>query len=406
MTTRRMLIGIGAGPFKALATAFEILAPPIGAWPSWTHAFYNAVSGSSLFGAIASTGSVRVGEYAAGSGSSHQISLLDETDQHDAPAIIRRSSDGRYVAVWTRHAIGPMYVTVSTNPDDNSAWPAGWQIEDELGGGNYTYPFLCQLGDETSDPIYLFCRENTDSDNEWAYSKSTSGGADGSWAPPLTRIVKGFNYYARFVKTSESRIDMAVTSGSAFSDHASVYHGYLEGGVWHQSDGTVMGSGPFAITDFTLVYDGSSEGARIPNSIQKIGSRIVIACPTFTGTGSTGDYRIHDWDGSAWTTSNLATDVGMAAVAFGEGGLAIDPSDLDHAAASIKVGGTWRMHDCRRASAGAAWVNRQITFSGDEDRYPWFVIDHQPGLQYIWQKGTFTTEDIFDVGVWGYGTAA
>ncbi len=196
-----------------------------------------------------------------------------------------------------------------------------------------------------------------------------------------------------------------MTTGTVPGDHASVYHGYYEAGVWYQSDGTPMvGSPPYSITDFTLVYDGSTEGARIPNSIQKIGDRIVIACPTFTGSGSTGDYRIHDWDGVAWSTDNLATNVGMANVAFGEGGLSIDPSDLDHAAASIKVSGTWRMHDCVRADASSPWVNTQITFTGDEDRYPWFIIDHTPALEYVWQKGVFVTEDNFTVGVWGYGS--
>lgn len=400
---RRLLEGEQGGSFTQ-NTAFEVTAAPVGAWPSWTHAFYNSTTNSSLFGVIANTGSVRIGEYAAGVGTSHQISLLDETDQHDAPAVIKRSSDSKYLAVWTRHATGPMYATVSTNANDNSAYPAGWQIEDELGLDLYTYPFLCQLNDEAGDPIYLFCRTNTggSNDNQWNYSKSTSGGADGSWAA-LTKITDGTRYYARFVKSSESRIDMAITSGSLPSEFGSVYHGYLEGGAWHMSDGTALGSPPFAITDFTLAYDGSSEGARIPNSIQKVGDRIAIACPTFTGTGTTGDYRIHDWDGATWSTVNLATNVGMANVAFGEGGLSLDPSDLDHAAASIKVSGTWRMHDCHRV--GGVWQNTQITFSGDEDRYPWFVIDHTPALQFIWQKGVFITEDDFDTAVWGYGVA-
>lgn len=402
---RRLLIGGGGSfPTPVALSAFEILAAPYGAWPSWTHAFYNTVTGSSLFGFVSDAGSVRIGEYvhATGVGSSTQIGVL-AGDQHNAPAILRRSSDGRYVAPMTDHATGPMYVNISTNPDDNSSWSGTFHIEDELGISAYTYPFVCQLGDEAGDPIYLFCRTNAGggSTNQWNYSKSTSGGADGSW-DALTPLVVGTNYYARFVKSSESRIDMAITSGSVPLDHASVYHAYFEGGAWYGTDGTALGgSPPYSITDFTLVYDGSTEGARIPNSIQKLGSRIAIACPTFTGTGTTGDYRIHDWNGSAWSTTNLATNVGMAAVAFGEGGLSLDPADLDHAAASIKVSGTWRMHDCHRS--GGVWTNRQITFAGDEDRYPWFVIDHAAGLEFIWQKGTFTTEDIFDVGVWGYG---
>ncbi len=386
--------------------AFEILAAPVGAWPSWDHAFYNATTDSSLFGAVRNDGSVRVGEYvhSTQTGTSVEIGVLS-ADQHNAPAVIKRSSDSKYIAAMSDHSGAAMYINVSSSANDNSAWAGTYHIEDELGGTAFTYPFLAQLNDEASDPIYIFFRNVPSVNGQWCYSKSTSAGDNGSWAAE-TVLVEGLRYYARFVKSSETRIDMAMTNGTVPTDNASVYHGYYESGVWHQSDGTALvGSPPYAITDFTLAYNGAtaSEGARIPNSIQKVGSRIAIACPTFTGTGTTGDYRIHDWDGSAWSTVNLGTNVGMANIDFGEGGLALDPADLDHAAASIKVGGTWRMHDCRRVDASSPWLNTQITTTGDEDRYPWFIIDHTDPLQFIWQKGTFTTEDDFDTAVWGYG---
>jgi hypothetical protein len=406
ISTRLLLRGGGSFPTPTFPEAFEILAAPNGAWPSWDAAFYDSTLNASLFGLVSDAGSVRIGQYlhATEAGSSVEVGVLS-ADQHNAPAVIRRSSDGRFVAAMSDHAGAAMYINISTNPDDNDPWAGTTNIDAQLGGSGYTYPFLAQLNDETGDPIYLFFRID-DGLSNWCYSTSTDGGT--TWSA-FTNLVFGTRYYARFVKTSESRIDMAITDGSYAEDFASVYHGYLEGGVWHGSDGTPLaGSAPYDITDFTLAYDGSTSGARIPNSIQSDGTRVAVAFPVFTGApsghiGTNGNYIVADWDGSTWTSHTLATAVGMTTFDFSEGGLALDPADLDHAAASIRVSGTWRMHDCVRADADAAWVNTQVTSSGDEDRYPWFVDGHQSPLLYIWQKGTFTSQSVFDVGVWGYG---
>lgn len=399
----------GAGSFPVLTapTPFEILAAPNGAWPSWDHAFYNAVTGSSLFGLVSSSGSVRIGEY-DGSGSSTQIGVL-LGDQHNAPAVIRRSSDGRYIAVMSEHGGAAMYVAIATNANDNDPWADTFHIEDELGGGTYTYPFLAQLDDETSDPIYLIFRDATSS-STWRYSKSTSAGVNGSWAAATT-ITSGTRYYMRASKSSGSRIDFALCAGSYAEDFASIYHFYYDGG-WFASDGTSMGSPPFTTGDMTLVYDGSTSGARIPNSIYRVGSDIAITFPVYTGTpsghiGTDGDYVYARWDGSAWTSHIIAASIGMTDLDFSEGGIVIDPSDLDTVVLSKRGAGgtgTWRIWEYRTTDDGASWSSVQVTSSGDEDRYPWFIIDHTPALRYIWQKGTFTTEDDFDVGVWGAGT--
>jgi len=382
--------------------AFEILAAPNGAWPTWAHAFYNATTATSLFGLINSSGSARVGEYPPAT--SVEVGVL-VGDQHNAPAVIKRSSDGKYVAAMCHHAGSEMYINISTNANDNDPWAGTDNIDPDLGGEGYTYPWLAQLGDETGDPIYLGFRVQDGAGNNWCLSKSTDGGV--TW-DTLTNITFGERYYGRFVKSSEARIDFAVTDGSYASDNASLYHAYYEAGDWHTTDGSVIaGSPPFDITDFTLVYDGSSDGARIPNSIAMLGTDIAITFPTMTGSafggviGTDGDYKYARWDGAAWTVTDVATAVGMTAVDFTEGGLAIDPADLNHLAASIRESGTWRMHDCVSADDGATWTNTQITSTGAEDRYPWFVIGHPDGL-YIWQKGTFTSQTDFDVGVWGY----
>lgn len=398
----------GTGGF-ILRRAFEVIASPIGAWPSWTHAFYNADTGSSMFGAVSSSGSVRSCEYvhATGTASTKEIGVLSG-DQHNSPAIIRRSSDSRYLSLYSDHSGPQMYGMLATNANDNSAWGLTYHLDDELGGTAYTYAFLAQLGDEASDPIYAIYRDVPSVNSAWCLSKSTGGGADGTWAAQTVLVNAGLHYYFRAVKSSESRLDFALTDGTRADEFASLYHFYYDG-AYRKSDGTSMGSPPFDPSDMTLVYDGSSEGVRIPNSIQKVGSEIAIAFPVYTGgpagagdIGTDGDYKVARWNGSSWSLETLATAVGMVTVHFSDGGVSLDPSNLDRAAAGIRVGGVYQMHLCTR-NAGV-WSCSTLTSGTDDNIYPWWVIDHQPGLEFIWQRGTFVTEDDFTAAVWGYGT--
>jgi hypothetical protein len=241
----------------------------------------------------------------------------------------------------------------------------------------------------------------------WSLSKSTDGGA--TWGAK-TDIVSGTRHYGRCVKTSESRLDFAFTDGSYAEDGASVYHLYYEGGDWFASDGTDIGDPPFNLADdATLAYDGSvGAGARSPQSVAKVGDDIVITYPIQTGTptnhvGEDSDYGYSRWNGATWTGRVVETSVGPPSFDFPEGGVAVDPADLDRVAASVEVGGVWRMFLYTTDDDGATWSATQLTEDGDDDVFPRWVSDHDATVEFIWSKGGFVTENDFSFGIEGYG---
>lgn len=409
MLARRLPVGgaLAFGPPVAEPQPFLLLAAPEAAWPSATQAFYNA--GKSIFGTVTNSGSARIVAYdhASGVATSTQVGVLG-ADQHNSPCVLRRSSDGRYVAAMCNHTGAQMWVTISDNPDDSTAWGETVNVDSQLGGSGYTYPALFQLGDETNDPIYMFYRVQDGIEN-WCISSSTDGGD--TWST-LTNLSFGTRYYARVYKTSESRLDFAITDGSYAEDFASMYHFYYEGGDYFATDGTQLaGSPPFDVTDFTLIYDGSTSGARFPNSIVNDGSEIAVVFMAQTGTptnhvGEDGDYIYCRWDGASWSAETIVADVGATDLEFTEGGVVVDPADIDRVILSKRGAGgtgTWHLWEYVTADGGASWTPTQLTSTGDEDRYPWFVDGYQSGLEFIWQKGEFIDSLNFDAAVWGYG---
>jgi hypothetical protein len=406
-----MLFGQGAGPYATVAqfSTFELTAAPNGAWPSWNQAVYDAAVNTSLWGTITSSGSVRINakNHTTGTVTSTEVGVLSG-DQHNSPAIVIRESDGKYVVAMCDHNGAAMYINISTNAHDSTSWTGTTNIDAQLGGTAYTYPSLFQLEGETGDPMFLFFRNIVSGVSRWSLSRSTNGGV--SWTNASAGIASGTRWYGRMTKSTSTRLDIAFTNGSYAPDFADVYHCYYEAGNYHDSAGATI-SEPLNETNMTQIYDGSAGGARFPNDVFGDGTNVAISFPIQTGTPGAviavdGDYIQARREGAAaWVNKTVASNVGMTTVDFTEGGISIDPKDWNRVAASVRVSGTWRMHLYTTTNSGTSWTATQITSSGSEDRYPWWVRDYVSGLLFVWQKGTFTSETSFNVAVHGYGVA-
>nr|AMY26599.1 putative carboxymethyl cellulase [uncultured prokaryote] len=327
-------------------------------------------------------------------------------DMHNYPAVVRRA-DGHLVTVYCDHSAGALYRRISTSPDDATAWGSETNIDSQVGGVGYTYPWLMRL-DEEDDDLLLFIRNYAGGTMDWCLSRSTDGGS--SWSA-FTTLVSGSRYYARCWLSPDGRIDFATTDGSYAEDGASLYHFYsLPDGTFHQSDGTVITSPPFTPGELTKVYDGEvGAGVRYPASVARDvdSGDVVIAFPIQTGSptdhvGEDEDYLYARWDGSGWTVNTVATDVGANTFEITEGSLSVDPHDLAVLLVSKRVAGTWTVHRYVTGDEGVTWDITAIGAGAGGSLYPGWVQDHADGLLAMWMQGTFTTEDDWSSGIAGY----
>lgn len=415
----------GVGAF-APEQLIPLTDPPQGAWP-WGNAHrYGVADGlPGDFTYIAFTdnaGGIAVAIYDHAAGPPAIQSAIEHdgfaaADQHNSPALLLRT-DGRLLAIYMPHAGPSAYRRVTVNPLTSDptitgGWQAATNIDSQLGGEAYTYPDLHRF----DDGIHLTFRVQDGAGNNWCESISTDEGA--TWST-LVNLCYGPRYYARFFRSSGTRLDIAITDGSYAEDHASIHHFYRESGSYFKTDGTpIAGSPPFAISAFTKVYDGATAGVRSPADIVKIGDDIAIAFCVQTGTphdhiGEDEDYKYARSNaGGAWAVSTVATAVGALTFEFTEGSLAIDLRNLSRLAVSRRevsdLSHPFRMFDVKSPDGGATWPGgTPISDSdGNPAAYAVFIRNYARGLRLAFLQGpTWTSQSVFSSGIVGFGATA
>ncbi|NUR97515.1 MAG: hypothetical protein HOV67_19945, partial [Kribbellaceae bacterium] len=158
-----------------------------------------------------------------------------EADDHDVPALWRRT-DGRWLAVYTKHKTDDLTRWRVSEPGDPRTWgpERTFDWSEFTGGRGVTYSNLHELDGR----LYCFARAVNDdpcalvSDDEgdtWRYAGKL-----------FTRPKVGYvNGYTRYTSTPH-RIDLITTDHHPRDYNNSIYHGYLEGGALHRSDGTTI----------------------------------------------------------------------------------------------------------------------------------------------------------------------
>ena len=379
---------LGAGATLAID---EFTDSPEGGWPGQTGALRSG--DTTFFGYIDSSGNVKVRSVSGGVVSAATtLRTMSVVDHHDYPELVQRA-DGRLVAAYSPHNGAQLYVRISTNANDVTAWGTEANIDSSLGEGTYTYPRMRMLGAEANDPIYLFIRANGGSSgpNDLIMSKSTDGGATWSAATTLWATDPSGHYFR--IWASDSRIDVFVGTGNASDEDGDMYHFYYEGGSYYDSAGSDMGSPPFDTNDATLVYEAASgEGLRLPRSIERRADGTI--CGLFVTFGETLDYDYYwaEWDGSSWSTERLASsDASLGG--FGGGGSHSGPFVY----ISLEDSGTNHLHRFQQTQDG--WQSRQMTTTGGDHVYPVPVRDGVAPLRVIWLEGSY----VADPYSWSWG---
>jgi BNR repeat-containing family member len=371
------------GAYARLASDFNIayqiptLFDPngLGTWTWYNDPRVLALSPSRfVIGGVSQTGDIVVKDSYTGTSSILSADL--ERDDHDNPGFVRRASDGKILAFFSKHNDPNYYMCVSTNADDGSAWGAPVNLDSQLGQSNYAYANPFQLA---SGRIIVFFRATNVSTADWAWHYSYSDDGGTTWASAI-QISGDARPYHKFRQNGGSRIDILVNDGHPdITPTNSTFHYYLEevAGVitFHKTDGTTITSPPFDSTDWTQVYDGTTNRSWVHN-ITAYNSSPVAAYAVFPGATNTvatdHRYRQARYAGGAWTDEEVCA-AGASLYAgqpFYSGGVITDPTNQDvvycsrqvDAAGVISTTGTHQIFKAVRVSSGN-WTLTQLTFS-------------------------------------------
>lgn len=413
--------GTAATVSPAPAAVFTVTSAPAGGWPNLGGApfYYN---GYSYIGYASNAGGIFVAIFNHTTGAITTSTLAADgsttNDQHNKPGLLRRTSDNKLVAAYCDHDASTMYVRVTTNalssdPTISGGWATPTNIDSQLGSTKYTYPALFEFGTD----IMLFYRDN-DGLSNWEIATHVVDTTDlaTGWSA-FTNLVYGTRAYALACQPSSTRLDFFVTDGSYAEDYASLYHFYRSGSSYYTSAGVAIGgSPPFAFSSLTKVYNGvtANAGARVPADCLNDGSNIAVVFPVQTGiaSGHIGQDENYLYckaavGSASWSNKTVATAVGALTFEFTEGSLAIDTANINHLIVSKRSSSStsfpFHIYDYLTADAGDSWTVTPISVTGDADMYPWYVRGYQSQLRYVWLKGTFTSQSVFNTGIQGFG---
>lgn len=239
-----------------------------------------------------------------------------QADDHNAPSLTELP-DGRIAAFWTGHATVPARYRITTRPGDLTSFgPTRRLTGSGLETERSTYTTVLQLRGNAYR-YHLITRRA--SDNAWVLTRSKDLK---TWTP----AIRLFDHptrenipYPKFVTTGWDSIHVAVSDTTASpGQRSSMYHLTLNGGVFRQSDGTVIrsldevagGAGepprPIDPREATLVYDGrSADGRARIYDIALEGNVPTLVLTTGDAATDTWTYKWFRHLGGEWTARTL-----------------------------------------------------------------------------------------------------
>ena len=245
-----------------------------------------------------------------------------EQDDHNNPGFVILPN-GRYLAAYSKHnQETKFYFRTSTNPGDPYHWgPIREYVTPgtagNFGGDSITYsnPFLLPAEDGRiylfhrgvgNDPNYLY----SDDDGEtWRYGGRTFIGRD------------GYSPYIKYASDGRGRVHFVATEDHPRNWDNSLYHGFLEGGRLHLSDGDVIGTlakdqeTPLRSWDFSKVYQGGPTNVAWMCDIHLDAREkpVILFTTQRDGKGLSRrqggmDHRFHfaRWTGEKWESNEIA----------------------------------------------------------------------------------------------------
>lgn len=317
-----------------------------------------------------------------------------QVDAHDSPALCRRDSDGKIIAVYSKHNSTPINLRVASSANSVNGWSGATNLDSQLGGTRYTDYSLY----EDDDTLYLFYRDEptAGTDSRWCIATCDSSTPTSGWSAQtiVYQITSTRSYVKSFYDPANRRIHFAATNG-ANENFNREGHFYLDvaAGTYHKTDGTAMGSPPFDYNDLTEVYAGSTFSTAIASvNVDGSGHPVLLGRDTISSDMRLLYWR---WDGAAWNTTNLASigtgyEYNGTGTGFGPWGHALDSDP--NVVWALLGSGTAQLWRFETANGGASFSSEQITTDLDTEHTQVIPVLNADKLRAMWQgPGTWTT---------------
>ncbi len=260
-------------------------------------------------------------------------------DDHNSAALYVRS-DGRYLAMYSLHDTDSLTRwRVSRRPGDVTEWEPERVLDN---GAPTSYSNIYSVPDEGR--LYAFIRSEG---RDPHFLVSDDDGS--SWTAGGQLLASPDRPYVRYVSDGVGRIHLIATEGVP-QESTGVFHGVIEGGQLHRSDGTVVDANLFdenasAVERLTQVFDAEAEGVRvwvIDIELDATGNpRIVFSTrvPSLVAAENLRTYYYGRFDGSTWHVYPMAHAGSALSPAHPDytGLVALDPRQPSHAYISTDV---------------------------------------------------------------------
>lgn len=367
-------------------------------------------------------GNVEIAVYDISSGAARKTVLHRhfEQDDHDGPALMPLS-DGRYLAVYTKHGVERRVYYRFSEADDPLTWGPAIEFETpgtdapNFRGDNVTYSNLFRLPSGRilnifrgfdHDPNYMF---SDDEGRTWTYGGRLMKGRD------------GYSPYLKYAYDGQGTIHFIATEDHPRNFDNSVYHGFIRDGHIYFSDGTLRGrisetTGVEINTwDVTKVFQGDPDNVAwvidleldaqnhpyAVISVQKDGRGL----PPRQG-GMDHRYYYARWDGRTWTVHEIAYAgtrlypyeddyTGLAALDPHDPGIIYISTDADPSTGAplvSKADGRRHREIFRGTTrdSGATWRWEPMTANSTVDNLrPLVPKWKDPRTALVWMRGTY-----------------
>jgi hypothetical protein len=403
MITTRLLMG-GGGSAMVVPTHFALTTAPDGGWLplAMTHPRAVYAGGKTFFGWIdGTTGDVRIAAWNHATRAIEGPTTLNPTfaiDDHNAPAILVRSSDQRLVVVYCSQAT-PTSIrkVISANPLDVTNWSS--ESTFSPAGSNYLYTTMYQMAVTGPSRIYVYWKDFP-SNTHMREATSSNGGSSFAGG---TIIWTSTNAYWVTASDGDSRIDYVVTDIAPSVGVNKLYHFYQDTslGQLYASDGTTITT-PATPANATLIYSGAE--AMWPYSMTYTADgRPVVAC----ATQETGvQYReIRYVSGTTWDQHLIVATTEGGFFGNQAQGIAQEDGNPDRVFLGRDVAaGDFEIFEYVSADDGDTWTQLKQVTTGSAPDFPYGpagVKDFAADLAFLWLTGTYTDFDDYSVGTIG-----
>lgn len=345
-----------------------------------------------------------------------------DTDDHNSPTVLIRSSDKRVLVFWTGHGSEHIYYTISSNPEDISDFGPVKTFGDFE---KYTYTQPVELVDEGK--IYLFCRRNHETISGirvWdVYISNDSGETFQHNGVPL--------WYSNDVSAPYTEIfsNGKDTIWFTRSDWMSGYTSYVRKNVYfcYYKDGAFYRANHKKIVDwsdlpvinkeqFDLVFDSDKTGLFAyakDIGVDSEGNPAILFTTLTSKDDDNNIYMYAYWNGEEWSYNKI-TDGGddicgldvITQPAY-EGGITFNHKNINEVVLGREEppgSKKFQIELWKTKDKGKTWYKEKVISNNcssvKKQFRPYIPYNYHQEIKYLWLGGTYNHFTSWDTGLY------